>query len=309
MFGFGGNKKGQGPIGVAVTARDVRLAQRLRDDEYVLEHEPLTEGIDPASPAYHTETSRAISTALRRGAFAGKEAVSALPADALRYKTLRMPPMPEEDLAQAIAWEAAERFQLTDDQSLQFYTAGQVNQGNEQREEVILLAAQKQDTYDHANAVKRAGLVPTAIDATGAALARLLGQDGRSMLIIHIDNLKAEIVGTRDHHVIFDKPIELAKHGSDYDSQAISRELSLCLRYLSVTFGVHKPHSSWVCGEGATPVLADALGDALNTTVKTVDQCHAFGSLKMSPTEASKWAVVLGLARRDEQGQAREVAA
>lgn len=305
MFGLGGNKKGYGPVGVAVSAHDVRLAQRLDGGGYALECEALTAGIDPSSPAYHTETSRAISTALRRGAFVGKEAVSALPAEAMRYKTLRLPPMPAEDLAQAIAWEAAERFQITEDHSLQYYTAGEVAQGNEKREEVILLAAEKQDVYDHASAVKRAGLTPLAVDATGAALARLLGDEGTSQLIISAGNKSVEIIGSRDRHVIFDKPVELSGADNAFDLGSVGRELSLCLRYLSVTFGIHQPHAVWLCGERATPVMAEKLGDTLRTPLKTVDQCGALGSLKMTALEASKWAVALGLAARDERRAAR----
>ncbi|MEM6506861.1 MAG: hypothetical protein AAF711_15590, partial [Planctomycetota bacterium] len=169
-MGFGGKIKGSNnPIGIAVTAKDVCLAQRVSGG-YVYEYEPLSGAVSVDEPNFHAETQRAIGTALRRGKFAGKLAVSALPAELLRYKTLRMPPMPEEDMAQAVAWEAAERFQLTDDQSLQHYRAGQVNQGNEKREEIILLAAENHAVYDHAMAVKQAGLQPIAIDATAAAL-------------------------------------------------------------------------------------------------------------------------------------------
>lgn len=309
VLGFGGKIKGAGnPIGVAVSATDVCLAQKVSGG-YVFEREPLADGTSASDPNFHTETQRAISTALRRGKFSGKQAVSALPADLLRYKTLRMPPMPAEDMAQAVAWEAAERFQLTDDQSLQHYCAGEVNQGNEKREEIILLAAENSAVFDHAQAVKSAGLQPSAIDATAAALARLLGEEGQASLTIHLDQTHAEIVGHRGEHVIFDKPIELSKLGDKIDTAALCREVGLCMRYLSVTFGVHKPDATWVAGQGATQAFAEQLGEGLHADVKTADQSPMLSTIDLPEENAAQWCVALGLASRNQKASAKRGAA
>ncbi|MEO0474755.1 MAG: hypothetical protein AAF085_02120 [Planctomycetota bacterium] len=309
MLGFGGKIKGtSNPIGVALTAKDVCLAQSVAGG-FVFEREPLSEDVAISDPNFHTETQRAIATAIRRGKFAGKQAVSALPAELLRYKTLRLPPMPEEDMAQAVAWEAAERFQLTENQSLQHYRAGTVNQGNEQREEIIMLAAENNAVYDHASAVKNAGLQPTAIDATAAALARVLGSEGRSTLTIHLDETIAEIVGHRGDQVIFDKPIELSREGDTIDVAALTREISLCVRYLSVTFGVHKPDAAWLAGQGVTENLAMQIGEALQCQVKTADQAPALSGLGLPGPNPAQFCVAVGLASRHQKGSAQRGAA
>jgi len=292
-----------------VTAHDVRLAQHVSSGRYILEQEALPSETHPTSPSFHTDTSRAIATALRRGKFTGKDVVSALPAELLRYKTLRLPPMPEEELVQAIAWEAAERFQLTDDQSLQHYSAGSVQQGNEKREEVILLAAEKRAVFDHASALKRAGLAPAAIDATGAALARVVGMPGKSVLVVHLSQKFAEIVGARDGRVIFDKPIELMRDGSEIDIAALSREVGLCLRYMSVTFGVHKPDAAWVCGDGVTPVMVADMSEAMHLPMQTIDQSPALREIQYSGSDPSMWAVAIGLTLRNSMGFAQRGAA
>lgn len=309
MLGFGGKIKGaSNPIGVAVTAKDVCLAQSVASG-FVFEREPLSEDVAISDPNFHTETQRAIATAIRRGKFAGKQAVSTLPAELLRYKTLRLPPMPEEDMAQAVAWEAAERFQLTENQSLQHYRAGTVNQGNEQREEIIMLAAENNAVYDHAAAVKNAGLQPTAIDATAAALARVLGSDGQSTLTIHLDETIAEIVGHRGDQVIFDKPIELSREGEKIDVAALTREISLCVRYLSVTFGVHKPDATWLAGHGVTEDFAMQIGEALQCQVKTADQAPTLSGLGLPAPNPAQFCVAVGLATRDQKGSAQRGAA
>lgn len=309
MLGFGGKNRGaSNPIGVAVTATDVCLAQQVSNG-YVFEREPLADHIAITDPNFHTETQRAMSTALRRGKFNGKHAVSALPADLLRYKTLRMPPMPEEDMEQAVAWEAAERFQLTDGQSLQHYRAGEVHQGNEKREEIILLAAENSAVYDHAQAVKQSGLQPIAIDANAAALARLLGDGEQATLTIHLDASVAEIVGHRGEHVIFDKPIELTKKSDTIDTAALCREVALCMRYLSVTFGVHKPGATWVAGQGATQAFAEQLSEGLHVDVQTADQSPQLSSIDLPGENAAQWCVALGLASRNHKSSAKRGAA
>ncbi len=308
-MGFGGKIKGVGnPIGVAVTAKDVCLAQ-ASSGGCVFEREPLSEGVAITDPNFHTETQRAIATALRRGKFAGRQAVSALPAELLRYKTLRLPPMPEEDMAQAVAWEAAERFQLTENQALQHYRAGQVNQGNEKREEIIMLAAENNAVYDHAAAVKQAGLQPIAIDATAAALARLLGSNDQATLTIHLGETIAEIVGHRGDQVIFDKPIELTREGETINTAALTREVSLCVRYLSVTFGVHKPDAAWLAGKGATQAFAQQLTEGLHTAVRTADQSPALNGLGLPDDDPSQFCLALGLASRNQRGPAQRGAA
>jgi len=298
-LGFGGNNKGSGPIGIAVSAADVRLAQRLHSGQTIFEREALPQGISPSSADFHAQCSRAIATAIRRGAFVGKLTVSALPSEMLRYKTLRLPPMPHEDLTQAIAWEASERFELDDNYMLQHHLAGSVMQGNEQRQEVILLAAEKSAVHDHASAIQRAGLVPTVIDATGAALVRLLFNGNGSMLIVNTEGGHAQVIAARDGRVIFDKPIERSSDKPAQDQTALSRELSLCLRYLSVTFGMHVPDQSWLCGDNTSPQIISAISKAVSTPVLTVGDAPAIKPLLEAKPDAADWSVALGLAMRE----------
>jgi len=308
-LGFGGNNKASGPIGIAVSAGEVRLAQRLLSGQTIFEREALPQGINPTSADFHTQCSRAIATAIRRGAFVGKPTVSALPTEMLRYKTLRMPPMPPEDLAQAIAWEAGERFQFDDHYMLQHHLAGTVMQGNEQRQEVILLAAEKSAMHDHASAIKRAGLMPTVIDATGAALVRLLFKGDGSMLIVHTEGGYAQVVAARDGRVIFDKPIDRSADKSTLDHAALGRELSLCLRYLSVTFGLHVPDQVWLCGDNTSPQTISAISKSISTPVLTVGDAPAIQRLLEAKPDAADWSVALGLAMRDHQSASQRGAA
>lgn len=299
MFGLGGKSKaGLSPIGIAVTASEVYLAQLGTRDGDQFAVQSLPHGIDPAGPGYHSEVSRLLSAMLRRGKFAGKHAVSALPAESLVHKTLRLPPMPDEDLEQAVAWEAAERFQIAGDQAVQFYNAGVVHQGNEKRQEIILLAADQATINDHALSIKRAGLVPLAIDASSSAFARVLGFEHETALVVNLQQSRGEIVGTRGDQVIFSKPIGLQRLNDELDQAGLARELSLCLRYLSVTFGVHQPEAAWLSGMGASPQLAAELSENLSATLRYAGESPALSGLRFPDGDPSPWLVAVGLAMR-----------
>ncbi len=309
MFGAGGKLKGYGPVGIALATDAVYLAQRDARGAFHFASQRLAEGIDAADPTYHTEVSRGIASSMRRTKFTGKLAVSALPSELLQYKTLRLPPMPDEELVQAVAWEAAERYQIGEDQVLQYYNAGEVKQGNELRQELILLATDRATVHDHASSVKRAGLVPIAIDATGAALARVLGADGQTTLIVYLGQNQAEIVGTRGTLVIFNKPITLTRDHAGIDAAALSRELGLCLRYLSVTFGLHKPDAAWIAGLGVTPNFLTDLNSQLITPIQPVIQSPLLQDIPFPERDPSPWLVSLGLSLREEKANVLKGAA
>ena len=171
------------------------------------------------------------------------------------------------------------------------------------------MAVENSAVYDHAVAVKQAGLQPITIDATAAALARLLGNDDQATLTIHLGETIAEIIGHRGEQVIFDKPIELARDGDAIDPAALSREVSLCMRYLSVTFGVHKPGATWLAGQGATQAFAKALSDGLHIDVQTADQSPQLREIKLPEDEPAQWCVALGLSLRSSKGSAKRGAA
>src|SRR5438105_11638276 len=87
-----------------------------------------------------------IRSMFRHGRFAGRRAVVALPREFLHVKNLRMPLIPPQELLAAVKFEARNIFPFdTDKAHLQLLPAGEVRQGIDVRQEVIVLAARHAD--------------------------------------------------------------------------------------------------------------------------------------------------------------------
>lgn len=370
---FGGKwQHNRCPIGIDFGGHSVKMLQLRR----------LPAGDDPAAPRWAIQAAasrtlaadlptrgqarqqavaKAITDMLEGGSFHGRRCVSCLPADLLQYKNLRIPRMPLDEMRSAVEWEAKDRLKLDPGQAMvQFYAAGEVRQGEEQREEIILMAAPRPQVDEHVQVLTDCGLDPAAIDAVPSALARVLtapaSADGESAdVIIDVGYFSTKVIMLRDGRVQFLKLIDIggrkldemvAQHlnlplgdaselrrcinGSGGGSSELfgstrretveravfetlratvgdlSREVGLCLRYVSVTFRGRRPDKALLVGgevheQGLAQLLAEGAGIA-------VEPAQPFAGIDVGdwgPTmnrdgRYSEWAVAAGLSMRPE---------
>ncbi|MEL7087027.1 MAG: pilus assembly protein PilM [Planctomycetota bacterium] len=305
---FGGKQKNsEYPIGLDVGDGGIRLMQlALRGGQLTAvaaAHVRLPGESRSDGDAYHAEVTRAMGRALAAGGFTGHAVVSSLPASSLQCKNLRLPVMPADELASAVQWEAADRFGFGDRQtSAQFFVAGQVRQGEEERQEIILLAARLGFVERHVSSLTENNLRPKAIDAAPAALARLSGTwDDASEVHVTIDfgRSATKVLIVKAGKVVFYKPIDIGaaqldstvsgslgisldearQRRENLDSAALKdrrdfastlqpvvgdlgREIGLCLRYYGVTFRGPRPETGRLIGGAADKDLAESLGQA-----------------------------------------------
>lgn len=166
-------------IGCDVSAGYVRLAQvqglpnglpRLVVAEREL---PELAEEDPAYP-------RAVADLLRdifgSGSFRGSRIVSCLPARAMHYKTMRLAPMPANELPHATHWKAAAELAVKPDAlKSAVLISGTIREGSKPKTEALVVAAPVAELDRHLGVLQRAGLKPVAIDASVCAVARCLG--------------------------------------------------------------------------------------------------------------------------------------
>ena len=175
------------PIGIDLGSRMIRLCQ--------LDHRgtglavtaaaacALPPEITPAHADYHKIVTDNILKLVGGGGFVGQNVVTCLPAEMIHYKNLRLPKMPPDELASAVSWEASERLSHKKQQVItQFYDAGEVRQGEDLREEVILMAASSPYIEAHVDALSQCGFRVNALDAIPGALARVLLHDQQDNL-------------------------------------------------------------------------------------------------------------------------------
>lgn len=245
---FGGKwSKTKCPIGIDVGTRSVRMLQLERRDArkggpaagyavVAAALQELPDGLAPTGEPYHTAVTDAIRKMLGQSGFAGRRVVSCLPAPSVQYKNLRLPKMPPDELEAAVRWEASDRLQISrDDSAIQFFDAGEVRQGDELREEVILLAASTSAIEAHTRMLIGCGLEPLAIDVVPAALARYLtvlspqvsagsGDDIQARVLIDVGYQSTKVLILREERIAFFKLINVG--GRTFD-QAVATTLGL----------------------------------------------------------------------------------
>lgn len=172
------------PIGVEVDATGVRLIQVRKGRagwHVVAAAEQRSAEPWPDHPGQREEVlAQAIGAAMRSAPFEGAECVSCLSPGELMVRAARMPKMSDDELEKAALWEASERFGLEVDQlEVAALRAGEVTQGDDVRDEIILIAAAHRDLNAHLDALLACRLLPIAVDSPYTALSRALGRSLR----------------------------------------------------------------------------------------------------------------------------------
>ena len=297
--GAAGDGAGGGVAAMAVrTAGEAELAQPCAVDDQ----------------RYHELARGALAELIERVQPTGRRVVTAVPVGAMHFQNVRLPPMPEAELAEAARWELS----LDDGpRELRCFNAGEVRHGEQRQMELIAMSVRQDYLEAHLAMLDGLGLVVEAIDAVPAALARTVGEQP-CVMIAELDWRGTNVVIARQGQIAFFKalPIGLdAIHGrSSAPAQReqpepagigrlaagasapqpgvaeLARELALCLRYHSVTFRGQRPERLVVAGVGGEqPEIVEALGQHTGLEVEAASTPGTLGA---------SWCVAAGLALR-----------
>jgi len=297
---------------------------------------------------------------LKQHPFRGRNIVAALPREIVHMKNLRLPQMPAAELGAVVRFEARNVFPFDTDQAkVHFLAAGEVRQGTEVRQEVILLAAKNEDVNHVVEQIHRAGVIIESLDAEACAVYRSLERFIRRKedendvnVLVDVGVKRSQMVIGRGRDISFIKQVEiggfhfhdavsrklgitleeaealrrrLIEAGEPADAAArrdpvrqavfdatrgpmeeLGREISLCLRYFSVTFRGHRPTKlRLIGGEACDPQLQTLLNTALVIPVEIGKPLFSVNTSKMKPTDRRgamcEWALALGLCLRTTQ--------
>ncbi|MBI1335683.1 MAG: hypothetical protein GC164_01825 [Phycisphaera sp.] len=227
------------PIGIDFGSHSIRMMQ-LRtaqgDGPFVAtaaaRHE-LPADLPAAGEDRAKAIGKIIAQMLSSGPFVGKRVVTSLPSSAIQYKNLRLPRMPADEIKSAVEWEASDRLNLgADKAAVQFFDAGEVRQGDDIRQEVILLAATHKAVDEHMLALSTAGLEPIAVECVPSALARCLSTgteldpDAAAQVVIDFGYAATKALIVRNGRVVFFKNIEVGAQALD---RAVAEKLAIDL--------------------------------------------------------------------------------
>jgi type IV pilus assembly protein PilM len=314
-------------------------------------------GLRDDRSARRVATVEAIKGMLKGSSFHGRKVVTALSCSELGIKNIRLPKMLEGELSDAVQWEAAERFnfEVVPDR-VKFLRAGEVRQGNETQDEIIVMAASEETVKRHLEMLDCVGLVPVRIGAEPVELFRAFERRLRR---------QADQVVARGRQIVFVKSIDIAgrnltgsaakqlnlstqeaeelrslvmkeyaasdaaahesggKEGSAVpesvrwtihdavrgELESLAREISLCLRYCSVTFRGIKPENVIVTGGQAyDPSVLKLLSEQLGVDCQLGRPLWGV-DLSDSPAGLDRrgalpeWTLCAGLAMKEADGK------
>lgn len=306
------------------------------------------------------EASNLIRQMLRQHPFRGRNIVAALPREIVHTKNLRLPQMPANELPAVVRFESRNVFPFdTESARVHFLPAGEVRQGNEVRQEVILIAARNDEVNAVVEHLHRAGAIVDSLDIESCALYRSVERFIRRKedendvhVLVDVGARRSQVVIGRGRDISFIKPIDiggyhfheavarklgitpdeaealrrrLVESGEPTDPAArrdpvrqavfdatrspmeeLGREISLCLRYYSVTFRGHRPtRLRLLGGEACDPQLQTLLNSALVIPCDIGRPLYSVNTSRMKPTDRRgtmcEWALALGLSLRMTQ--------
>ncbi|MBL4702179.1 MAG: pilus assembly protein PilM [Phycisphaeraceae bacterium] len=209
------------PIGIDIGAYAVRLVQLEQCGSEVgvaaSSEQALDLGLPEHGPVREKCVAEAIHLGMAEGNFKGNRVVTSIPANQVIYKNIRIPVMPANELKAAVAWEAADRLHLSpDDVQLQYHNVGEVRQGDENKQEIILLAVTKKNISEHVALLTECNLTPLAVESAPSALARWANyhqsgeESDQAIVVLDLGYDTSKILICHHGRVLFYKQIESA---------------------------------------------------------------------------------------------------
>ncbi len=317
------------PIGLDIGVRRIKMVQLAQADEHLkvvcAERASLDVDRDASEEERRDAVVQTIKQLLGRRGFRGRKVVSALSRDELRITSMRLAEAETHQIEKVLRKEAARRFGLDGERdTINYMLAGSVRQGDEAKNEFIVLAADDEVIKSHIALLEDAGLQPAGIDAAPNALFRSFERrlrreedKQRTIILVDVGHGHTTVVFGRSGGICFVKqipsgaarfseqvastlglsvpdaeslrlrllraePVDACTRRTVVDvvtaaAEALAKELSLCLRYHTVTFRGKRVERAVIVGGGAyEPILLDVLRRHLSVEVEVGEPLRGF---------------------------------
>lgn len=222
------------PMGIDIGASGVRMLQfRRQRGSLVVSAAARVEipgADDPGSEAYARQVAQAISSRLESGEFSGRRCVVSLDDRLLRVRSIRQPRIPDDELEKAVRLDAPNRlgFSETEHCEVGWVRAGEVRQGDDVRDEIILVGVRREAAERIIFALSSVGLCPLALEPGFVACARNVTRTLRRTadqntvkVMVDIGMRSTGVTVVRGQTVGFHKPLEMG--GATMIAAAASR--------------------------------------------------------------------------------------
>lgn len=231
-------KIGRLPIGIEVAPREVRMLQVARSRAGLRAVAAavvplLTPALGRGSEAWAREVADAVHARISGGGFVGRRCVLSVDSLMTRVRSVRYPRMPDEELARAVSLDGPARlgFSEQDGAEVGWIRAGEVRQGDEFREEVIVVGGRRSEMQRLVLEIAGRGMRPESVEPGFAACARTFSRflrresdQGTVRLIVEVGASSTNVIFIKGRRIVFHKPIEI---GGDDMNLAAGQKLGV----------------------------------------------------------------------------------
>jgi len=224
------------PIGIDIGRQTIKAIQLQRSGSG-LRVVARARGLLPETLPDDTEAREEViidvlKQMMGKARFRGRQVVVCLGGDELFVQNVRIPKIPDAELENVVRWEAEERVPFDGASAeIRHMMAGEVRQGDEVRNEVILLATQPAHIQQKIRMMEAARLQPQAIDAHPCAafrwFANMLRRESDAEqvhLFVDIGAVSTKMIVASGPTIIFVKDIAI---GGRSFTTAVARKLDL----------------------------------------------------------------------------------
>lgn len=145
--------------------------------------------------------------------FRSKKVITGMPGKSLTIRSLTMPVMPQEELAEAVRWEAKRYISYPLDAAIVDYlVTGERREKPVAKYEMVLIAAERRTVTDFLAPFQEAGVKITVVDANPLAIRNVLRlrskPDQKNVLVVDLGAGKTEIDIFQDGALRFSRCLE-----------------------------------------------------------------------------------------------------
>jgi type IV pilus assembly protein PilM len=293
MIGWKLKKRSLQPIGLDIGHNSIKMIQLAINEEHIsilaADKVRIKASMNGDEEARRSFVVSAIKQILTEGKFHGRNVVSCLPNDKLKITSLRLAEMETDGIEQALKKEAGQRFGLDPEKDIiNYLVAGNVQCGDEIKNELILFAASDETIRSHIAMLEEVRLRPVAIDTVPCALFRSFKRSRRreedkeeTVVFVDVGSRFTTVVFARGGEISFTKQITIggekfnseiaSRLGVSIDEAEILREKLQMESTINAGIGLGVPQSSSPGQDGAVSFpLGGQDGNALDTSTQQV---------------------------------------
>jgi type IV pilus assembly protein PilM len=233
----------------------------------------------------------ALAHAFGSTSFAGRSVVLSLPVSAVQSKSVRLPQMPDSDLAQALQWEATDRFGFevaapgsagaegANKGQLVWFRAGEVRRGTEVKDELLLFAVNGDMLNGYIQTLVKQKLRIAAVDIAPCALYRSVrrsspGLELGTTAMLDLGFAGAQFFIVRDGDLVFYKHIDI---GGKSINEAISAKLGITPdEAAQMRTRLVADHAALSDAAPLNQALRDAMRGPLEELARELDMCMRY---------------------------------